>query len=151
MTVGSGGESMGDSEAGCPGGPSDVAWSVEYWVDGRGHSPFEHWFERLPERKQAVVAEVLSQVVAVLGPDICKSEWGKSLGGGLYEIRIRRWLNEEKTGDSGPLLRIFCTFHGAKVVLLFQGYDKGKDTSGRRQQKEISQARRYYREWKRAG
>jgi hypothetical protein len=45
------------------------------------------------------------------------------------------------------LLRLFVTFHGDRVVLLFQGYDKGKDPSGRRQTKEIKTARKHLRAW----
>jgi hypothetical protein len=33
------------------------------------------------------------------------------------------------------------------VVLLFQGYDKGKDPSDRRQAKEIKIARRHLKAW----
>jgi len=39
------------------------------------------------------------------------------------------------------------TFYGDRVVLLFQGYDKGKDPSERRQTKEIRTARKHLRAW----
>jgi hypothetical protein len=44
---------------------------------------------------------------------------------------------------------VFCTFHGDKIVLLHHGYDKKRDPSDRRQQREISKARRLHQEWKR--
>ena len=39
-------------------------------------------------------------------------------------------------------VRTFVHFHGAKVILLIGGYDKGGDPSERRQQREIREARR---------
>ena len=86
---------------------------------------------------------------------------GKPLGDGLYEFRIRLALraimtwgkpadDEPPTEISGRkvLLRIFLTFHGSKIILLFHGYDKGKDPSERRQQKEIKKARKALASWK---
>jgi hypothetical protein len=115
------------------------AWTVEVWEDATGFSPFGSWFAKLHEYDQAVIDAVIRHVVARLGADVCKTEWGKPLGRGLYEIRIRRSLNavlgwgrsaadepaEVEGGDKTVLLRLFCTFHGAKIVPLFQGYDKG--------------------------
>ena len=40
------------------------------------------------------------------------------------------------------LLRVFVHFYGTRIVLLLGGYDKGDDPKGRRQQREIAQARR---------
>lgn len=40
------------------------------------------------------------------------------------------------------LLRVFVHFHGAKLILLIGGYDKGRDPSERQQQREIREARR---------
>ena len=45
---------------------------------------------------------------------------------------------EGSSGDAAPeavLLRVFVHFHGAKVILLIGGYDKGGDPSERRQQR----------------
>jgi hypothetical protein len=39
------------------------------------------------------------------------------------------------------LLRVFCHATGARVILILEGYDKGKDPSPRRQQREITRAR----------
>jgi hypothetical protein len=43
------------------------------------------------------------------------------------------------------LLRAFCHAHGDKVVLLLGGYDKGRDPSAKRQQREIATARKLLR------
>ena len=47
------------------------------------------------------------------------------------------------------LLRVFCAFHGARIVLLFHGYDKLRDPSPKRQHKEIAKARKLNEEWRR--
>lgn len=136
-------------------------WTVEAWEDKNGRSPFGKWYQKLSEYDQAVVHATIEHVLKPLGMDICETTWGKSLGDGLYELRIRTSLNailnkgtNDKVqvpigaGDKPILLRIFCTFHGKRIALLFQGYDKGKDSSTRRQQNEIKLARKHLKEWK---
>jgi hypothetical protein len=140
---------------------ADAVWTVDVWEDDRtGRCPFAAWFGKLDAHEQTVVDAVIEHIVTPLGMDICDTEWGKPLGGGLYEVRIRRTLSAIRTwgapaGDAEPaavgeravLLRLFVTFHGDHVVLLFQGYDKGKDPSDRRQAKEIKIARRHLKAW----
>jgi hypothetical protein len=80
------------------------------------------------------------------------TEWGKQLGGGIFEFRIRHTAEEiahmfrgaapERGKRGGVLLRVFCHAHGAKIVLLLHGYDKGADPSEKRQQREIQLARK---------
>lgn len=136
-------------------------WAIEIWEDSNSRSPFEKWYLKLHEYDQAIIDAVIERVLQPLGMDICETEWGKSLGEGLYELRVRVSLNailnrraseDEHVsvvgGDKTVLLRIFCTFHGRRVVLLFQGYNKGKDPSDRRQQKEIEKARKHLKAWK---
>lgn len=136
-------------------------WTIDLWEDKNGRSPFDKWFQKLPEYEQAVVDATIKHVLAPLGRDICETTWGKSLGDGLYELRIGVSLNailnrgkspEDQVsidgGDKTILLRIFCTFHGQRVVLLFQGYNKGKDPSKKRQQSEIKRAQKHLKAWK---
>lgn len=143
-------------------GNTPTSWTLEVWEDPSGRSPFEKWYNKLDDHDQAVVETALVKILERYGQDIVATEWGKALGGGLYEFRIRKKLSTLLNWDnpSGPkemppwadrsvLLRIFCTFHGDKVVLLFQGYNKGKDPSERRQTQEIKKARKYLRQWKR--
>jgi hypothetical protein len=47
------------------------------------------------------------------------------------------------------LIRVFCTFHGDRIVLLYHGYDKKKDPSEKRQASEIARARKMHAAWKR--
>lgn len=137
-------------------------WTVEVWEDSNGRSPFGKWYDKLGEYDQAVVDAAIKEILMPLGMDICETEWGKPLKDGLYEIRIRRslstlvnqgkpeeeWEDLPAWADKTVLLRIFCTFHGNRIVLLFQGYDKGKDPSPKRQEREIKQARKHLRAWK---
>lgn len=129
-------------------------WEIEY------EDEFEKFYVSLGEYEQAVLTAAIEHVLSVQGIDICAGEWGKPLGGGLYEFRVRRSLDAilsaarlEPSGAPGAsrpiLLRVFLTFYGDKIVLLFHGYDKKKDPSDKRQQTEIARARRLLAQWRR--
>lgn len=136
-----------------PSGPV-TQWTVEY----EGES-FERFLGSLPEYEQAVLIAAIEHVLQILGPDICSTEWGKPLGEGLFEFRIRKSLSAilraAGTEYAAPgtevavLLRVFCTFYGDKIVLLYHGYNKKKDPSEKRQQREIKKARKAHKAWKR--
>ncbi len=130
------------------------AWTIEIACDG-----FERFMRKLPAYERDVVDAALGHVLAVEGIGICDSEWGKALGGGLYEFRVRRSLavilnSAGVAGDSrarrAVLVRVLCAFSGNKVVILLGGYDKGRDPSAKRQQREIAAARATLSAWKRA-
>ncbi|NYI41702.1 hypothetical protein [Demequina lutea] len=129
------------------------AWTVEV-----ASEDFARFARSLHEYEQAVLDTAIWKVLAVEGLAICESEWGKALGRGLYEFRIRKSLDailkaagvpRTRGGKRAVLLRVFCAFERERVVLLLGGYDKGRDPSGRRQQREIAAARRVLAEWKR--
>jgi len=137
-------------------------WRSEFYEDEHGLSPFARWFERdLTSYEQAVLAAAVKQVLEVVGIDICGSEWGKNLGDGLFEFRVRQSLHAIRTYGQGPapparpgedrtvLLRAFVTFYGDRVVLLLHGLNKGRTSSVRKQQKEIAKARRLLSDWRR--
>jgi hypothetical protein len=46
------------------------------------------------------------------------------------------------------VLRVFCHAHGAKLILLVGGYDKGEHPAPRRQAAEIALARKRLKEWR---
>lgn len=131
-------------------------WTIEY--EGAG---FERFFVKLAGYEQAVLVAAIEHVLKVHGIDICQGEWGKPLGDGLYEFRVRRSLQAILTeagveppmdvsgADRMVLIRVFCTFHGDRIVLLYHGYDKKKDPSKKRQEREISRARKLHSAWKR--
>lgn len=154
---------MNHSSAPPIGNESSHDWTIEIWENREGHSPFAKWFNKLQDYEQGVVDTALTKVLKTYGKEITATEWGKSLGNGLYEFRVRRslaalvnWGRDKGEQEVLPqrmsktaTLRIFCTFHGDRIVLLFQGYDKGRDPSEKRQQREINKARKYLREWNR--
>lgn len=130
-------------------------WTIEY--EGEA---FARFFFSLGDYEQAVLTAAVEHVLAVHGIDICNGEWGKPLSGGLYEFRVRKSLHAIFTEanatllsslvpvDRTVLIRVFCTFHGDKIVLLYSGYDKKKDPSDKRQQREIAKARKIHEQWK---
>lgn len=134
--------------------PRRAPWRVEY--EGRG---FERFYLGLPKYEQAVLQAAIEHVLAREGMDVLATEWGKPLGQGLSEFRVRRSLEAifreagvpvpDDVAGSGRrvLLRVFCTFRGERVVLLLGGYDKGRDPSDKRQQKEIARARKVLKQW----
>ena len=132
-----------------------VLWSIEYEGDA-----FERFLFALPAYEQAVLVAAIEIVLKADGIDICASEWGRPLGEGLYEFRIRKSLRtilagadrgtlEGMDADRPVLLRVFCTFYGDKIVLLYHGYNKRTDPSQSRQRREIAKARKLHSRWKR--
>jgi hypothetical protein len=131
-------------------------WTIE--VVGTSFSKF---LSSMPPYEQSVIAAAVKHVLSVEGIGICSGEWGKPLGGGLYEFRIRKSLhaiqsishtssaNKATSHSQQPvLIRIFCAFHGDKIVVIHHGYDKKRDPSHKRQQREIRTARKLHHEWK---
>ncbi|MFN0063746.1 MAG: hypothetical protein ACKVPX_14670 [Myxococcaceae bacterium] len=92
-------------------------------------------------------------ILQLLGIDVCGTEFGKQLGQGLFEFRLRQHVGDIRAGvrrlpPEDILMRVFCHAHGNHVVLLLGGYDKGEDPSPKRQNKEIEEARTRLRRWK---
>jgi hypothetical protein len=134
-------------------------FTIEFFEDDRGRSPVEKWMEGdLTDVELAALLSGFEHVLSHLGVNVCGSEWGKQLGEGLFEFRIRHTAEEIRSmfggappgrGHARVLLRVFCHAYGNKVVLLLNGYDKGGDPSGKRQEREIRLARRRLEEFKR--
>ena len=134
-------------------------YTIEFFVDEAGRSPVEDWMEsKLDDIELAALLAGLEHVLGARGLDVCRSEWGKQLGRGLFEFRIRHTAAEIERMFTGAesvasprtgkvLLRVFCHAYGEKVVLLLNGYDKGRSPSERRQQREIEVARARLREF----
>ena len=139
----------------------DPEWDVEFYADVNGRESCREWAERLSPQKRAAFIAAIRLVLACRGLDVVKTDYGKALGEGLYEFRIR-WTAAEishkvsglPSADIGGapeeiLLRAFFSTAGRKIILLLSGYDKARHSSDRWQQREIAEARRYlaaYRE-----
>ena len=139
---------------------AEPTWSIEVFDGGN----FARFYSRLDEAERTVVEVAIEHVLAPLGIDICAIEWGKNLGQGLFELRIRRDIETilrefgaaERVGEvpkrwrrKRVLIRVYCTFYGQRIVLLLGGYNKLRDPSRKQEQKEIRAARSVLSAWKR--
>jgi putative component of toxin-antitoxin plasmid stabilization module len=141
------------------GGSGRAEWSLEAFEADDGTVPYEQFIGKLSDFKFAALDAAMDRVLAVRGLDLVRTEWLKALGEGLHEFRVRHTADEiahmfggevgaEARAPEAVLLRVFVHFHGAKVVLLMSGFDKGGDASERRQQREIREARRLLTQFK---
>ncbi len=127
-------------------------YDIEFYEDENGDQPVRRWLrEELTPRKRRALGYAMLEVLQHLGIGVCGTEFGRQLGGGLFEFRLRRDLADilGKGGEEKVLLRVFCHAHGRRLVLLLGGYDKGEDTSAKRQEAEIALARKRLADWKR--
>jgi len=136
------------------GSPSVAAYELEFYEDENGDTPVLRWLrEELTPTKRRALGHAMNEVLQRLGVGVCATEFGKQLGGGLFEFRLRRDLREIAVvgaAESGRLLlRVFCHAHGNRLILLVGGYDKGEHPSPRRQNAEITLARARLRDWRR--
>ena len=128
-------------------------WDLEFYQDEDNHEPCREWMQGLSREKRLALETALEHVLAVRGLDVVESEFGKALGQGLYEFRLR-WSAEEVASKVGialaqpvtetesVLLRVFFCTSGRKRILLLSGYDKARDPSPRREEREIVAARK---------
>ena len=98
---------------------------VEY-LDGKGGSPFESWFQRINAQ---AAAKVTTALVRLEGGNTSNT---KSIGGSVYELKI----------DFGPGYRLYFGYDGPKVVILLAGGTK------KRQDKDINTAKKRWADYK---
>jgi len=133
---------------------------VFFTEDEADEGPVWKWLQGLDDFQQRAALAALEQILSYRGLDVCKSEWGKALGEGLYELRIRRparqilastgHLSAEEEPDEGQklLLRIFFHPYGQQMIVLLGGYDKLHRPSEREQQQQIDLARKRLKKWR---
>jgi len=129
-----------------------AAFELEFYEDENGDQPVRRWLrEELALAKRRALGYAMNSALQTLGIAVYATEYGKQLGGGLFEFRLRRDLRERVGTGTGErvLLRVFCHAHGQKLILLLAGYDKGEHPSPRRQQAEIAVARARLKDWQR--
>ncbi|MTA59385.1 MAG: hypothetical protein F2550_03530 [Actinobacteria bacterium] len=104
-------------------------WTVELHQD----FDFDRFLTELPLTDQVIVVRAVQAVLREHGNRLAGTHWVTALGAGLFEFRI-----------SAPqlLIRIFFTYQAQRVILLLAAYDKQRDPSQKRQQREIAQARK---------
>jgi len=130
----------------------DPPYAIEFFEEDDGRKPVLGWIkEELSRTKRQAIGAAMQHVLQVYGIDVCGTEWGKQLGDGLFEFRVRlsgsevinkEWGTEATVDESeSVLLRVFCHAFGDKLVLLLGGYDKGEGPSRKAQDKQIEIAR----------
>lgn len=117
-----------------------VRYRAHYYRTASGKEPAADFIESLNKKKRATLMAAIREILCEQGIDVCASEWGKNLGKGLCEFRVR---------EKGVLLRVLFHAHGDKMVLLLSGYDKGRKPSKKKQDAEIDRARKYLADYKR--
>jgi len=133
-------------------------WTTEPYEAEDGTIPFERFVNDLSHFKFRALHTAIDRVLSVRGIDLVRTEWLTALGKGLHELRVRHDADEiaHMFGGAPPeigapsekvLLRVFVHFYGDMVILLLGGYDKGADSTERRQQREIAEARRLLAEF----
>jgi len=107
-----------------------VLWELRCYLDSRGGNPVEEFIQILPGGDQAHIRariEFLGEV-----GNRSREPLSKSLGGGLYELRVRS-------------SRIFYCFKPGKTIVLLHGFSKKTQKTPKR---EIDVARRRMEEVK---
>jgi len=141
---------------------ADKFFELEFYDDPTtGRAPVYEWITNdLNPYQRRAIGTAMSLILQQFGKDVCEGEYGKNLGGGLYEFRLRHDADEivakfapdkqpDNDEDQGPvLLRVFFHPHGNRLLLLLAGYDKSKDASDKREDKEIALARKRLTEFK---
>jgi hypothetical protein len=62
---------------------------VEFYADESGRDPCRAWMGTLTPQKRIALEEAIRLVLARRGLAVVETEFGKALGGGLYEFRLR--------------------------------------------------------------
>lgn len=128
-------------------------YELDFYEDERGDEPVRRWLrDELTLAKRQALGYAMQVVLQRLGVAVCGTEFGKPLGDGLFEFRLRGDLRKQvRPGEKSGrfLFRVFCHAHGDRLILLLAAYDKGEAPSPRRQASEIALARARLREWQR--
>jgi phage-related protein len=142
---------------------------IDFYEDENGRKPALNWIlKELTVSQRRTVGLAMNEILQHQGIEVCEGEWGKALGSGLYEFRIRRGASEIFASSTSPravrrraagllarvkpskeriLLRVFFHPDGEELIILLSGYDKGRFPSKKRQNAEIATARRYLEDW----
>lgn len=68
---------------------------IEFWEDERGAKPVLEWIkDDLSGEQRAALGKAMQHTLQVLGVGVCATQFGKQLGDGLCEFRLRYNLPE---------------------------------------------------------
>lgn len=137
-----------------------MRFQLQFYEDERGEGPVLRWLrEALTPTQRRAIGVAMAEILQAEGVGVCRTGYGKQLGDGLFEFRLRHDAAEilrsrgkparPEPGGERILLRVFCHAHGDRIILLLGGYDKGTDPSPKRQQQEIAMARKRLADYRR--
>ena len=137
-----------------------MRFQLQFYEDERGDSPALRWRrEALTPTQRRAIGVAMAEILQAEGVGVCRTGYGKQLGDGLFEFRLRHDAAEilrslgkparPEPGGERILLRVFCHAHGDRIIVLLGGYDKGADPSPKRQQQEIATARKRLADYRR--
>lgn len=100
---------------------------VGYYEDSHGEAPFKEWLSNIKDKttKNRLLQELTKLELGLLGDP-------KSLGGGLYEKRIKLTT----------AYRFYYGYHNKELIIMLAGSDKKNQT------KQITKARGYWEDYK---
>jgi len=115
-------------------------FQLEFYEDRSGRQPVLEWLRHeVSVSTRRVIGTALSEILQEQGVGVRGTPFGRQLGGGLFEFRLR---------ERDLLVRAFCHPYGDKVILILAAYDKSEDPSEKRQNAEIALARRRLTDWR---
>lgn len=110
----------------------EFVWKIEIHGDFR----YAEFLTSLQPDQALEVAFFLEAIRGYSDLKAAPRSWIKPLGSGLFEFRIQ---------GQGLLVRVFFAYKKGKIILLLGAYDKGADSSKKRQNQEISLAKKRLR------
>jgi len=120
-------------------------YSVRFYETTTGDKPVLRWIKaELTVRQRRALGYALFRLLQRYGVGVCDTEFGRQLGGGLFEFRLR--LTPSRDGEAA-VLRVYCHATRGRVILLLGGHDKSRRPGRKHQDREIALARRRLREY----
>jgi DNA-binding XRE family transcriptional regulator len=107
-------------------------FQLDFYEDEQGDSPVLRWLrDELTPTQRRAIGVALAEILQAEGIGVCRTSYGKQLGDGLFEFRLRHDAAEilRSVGEAARLeprserilLRVFCHAHGDRIVLLLGG------------------------------
>lgn len=118
--------------------PSPPPFTLEFYEEPDGSHPVRDWLRSLSSDERRSIGAAMREILQEQGVAVCGTHFGRQLGAGLFEFRLR---------SEALLFRVFCHAHGDRLILLLGAYDKGRDPSDKRQAREIGAARKRLADW----
>jgi hypothetical protein len=74
---------------------AEPPYELEFYEDNAGDEPARRWIkEDLTPMQRRAIGVAMHEILAYEGVNVCDTEFGKALGDGLYEFRLRHDAEE---------------------------------------------------------